>query len=130
MGDLVVRAATRNDLDQILALVGGAGLVTTGVAEHIDGFFVADDRGAIVGSAGLETHDGVALLRSVAVAPALRGQGVGARLVRAALGSARERGIREDVDPRLLSSGEFTSPSCATAVMMAIPLRDDEEVGA
>lgn len=150
MGELSVRTATRADLDQVLALIRGAGLVVTGVAEHIDGFVVADDRGTIVGSAGLEVYDGVGLLRSVAVAPALRGQGLGARLVRAALGAARQRGIRsvtlltetagpffsrlgfhesarERVVPRVLASSEFASPSCATAMVMSMTLRDTEE---
>jgi amino-acid N-acetyltransferase len=133
-------------------LLDDGGLLTAGVAEQMGGFLVADDGASIVGVAGLEVYDGVGLLRSVAVAASLRGYGLGARLVRAALAAARQRGIRnvalltetagpffsrlgfresarERMDPRLLSSSEFTSPSCATALVMSMTLQDGEEAG-
>jgi amino-acid N-acetyltransferase len=46
-----------------------------------------------VGSAGLECYGTVALLRSVAVAPHLRGNRLGERLILAALDLAGEHGI-------------------------------------
>jgi amino-acid N-acetyltransferase len=57
-------------------------------------FFVADDRGRIVGAIGLEAYGAEGLLRSAAVDPAARGAGLGAALVERVLVHARERGVR------------------------------------
>lgn len=54
---------------------------------------VEDDR--VVGCAAIETYDGTALLRSVAVMPHLQGSGVGTALVHAAEALARTTGARE-----------------------------------
>ena len=52
----------------------------------------ADDR--IAGAAALEIHGEYALLRSLVVDTARRGQGVGARLIAAALQEARRRKLK------------------------------------
>nr|NIP60748.1 GNAT family N-acetyltransferase [Gemmatimonadota bacterium]NIR77456.1 GNAT family N-acetyltransferase [Gemmatimonadota bacterium]NIT85980.1 GNAT family N-acetyltransferase [Gemmatimonadota bacterium]NIU29800.1 GNAT family N-acetyltransferase [Gemmatimonadota bacterium]NIU34822.1 GNAT family N-acetyltransferase [Gemmatimonadota bacterium] len=58
------------------------------------GFVVAEAAGRLVGVAGLEVHGRDGVLRSVVVSPDLRGRGVGARLTRWVLDSAREIGLR------------------------------------
>lgn len=87
----MIRRAAPRDLPGVLALLSETKLPTEGVAEHFAGFFVADDGGRIVASAGLELHGQAALLRSLAVAPAARGTGLGAAVLRRALGEAHER---------------------------------------
>lgn len=90
-----LRPAHETDLAQIFALLEASGLPTTGVADSLDGFIVADDAGEIVGVVGLETccRD-YALLRSTAVADAWRGRGVGRQLVERAIAEAELQGFQ------------------------------------
>jgi amino-acid N-acetyltransferase len=87
----MIRPAAPQDLPAVLALLAEANLPTAGVAEHFHSFFVDDDGGRIVASAGLELHGEAALLRSLAVAPDSRGTGRGAALLRRALSEATDR---------------------------------------
>jgi amino-acid N-acetyltransferase len=87
----MIRQAEPEDLPAVLALLVEAELPTAGVAEHIHSFFVVDDGGRITASAGLELHGEAALLRSLAVAPDVRGTGLGAAVLRRALYEAHER---------------------------------------
>ena len=90
-----IEPASPADLPAIEALLSACGLPLDGLREHSGAALVARQDGAVVGSAALELYGGAALLRSVAVAAALRGQGLGRRLARAALRLARERGANE-----------------------------------
>jgi amino-acid N-acetyltransferase len=91
MGARVIRLAEPGDLPAVLGLLGEAKLPTEGVAEHFHSFFVVDDSGRIVASVGLEIHGDAALLRSLAVAPDVRGTGLGAAVLRRALHEAGGR---------------------------------------
>lgn len=88
---LEVRPATSIDLEAARGLVRDAGLPLDGFDEAAS-VFVAERDGAILGVAALEDHtdqNGRALLlRSVAVRPDRRGDGIGAALVHAALRAA------------------------------------------
>lgn len=87
----IVRAE-EEDLADVCSLLEGCGLPVEGLAAHLDTTLVARRDGVrIVGSAALEMHDEAALLRSVAVAPGFRGEGLGRRLVAAALELAGRR---------------------------------------
>jgi amino-acid N-acetyltransferase len=79
-----IAPATPGDLPQILELLERCRLPTAGLAEHLDTTLVARDGDRVVGSAALELYGAAALLRSVAVAPALRPR-------RAALGGVYQR---------------------------------------
>jgi amino-acid N-acetyltransferase len=106
---------------------------------------VASAGGRVVGCAALEVYADSALLRSVAVDETARGQGIGQRLVRAALDLAHERGVRsaylltttaEQFFPRfgfqridrrevpvdVQQSVEFRSACPASAAVMAVQL--------
>jgi amino-acid N-acetyltransferase len=85
----MIRRAELRDLSAVLALLAEAKLPAAGVAEHFRSFFVADEAGWIVASAGIERHGDVALLRSLAVAAGARGTGRGAAVLRRALQEAR-----------------------------------------
>ena len=84
--------AFREDLPGILSLLEESGLPEDGLADHLGTTLVAREGARVVGSAALELHRFVVLLRSVAVAADRRGQGLGRRLAREALALARGRG--------------------------------------
>jgi len=88
----MIRRAEPRDLEAVLALLAEAQLPTAGVVEHFGSFFVVDEGGRIAASAGIERHGDAALLRSLAVAPDLRGAGLGAAVLRRALDEAGRSG--------------------------------------
>jgi arsenite methyltransferase len=92
-----ITEARTPDASSVVALLAAVGLPTVGVAEAIDRFMVARDGGSVVGCVGLELYGETALLRSLAVLPAYRGRGVGARLGHAIVERARTLGAREAV---------------------------------
>ncbi|HEX6549944.1 MAG TPA: arsenic resistance N-acetyltransferase ArsN2 [Gammaproteobacteria bacterium] len=70
------------DKDALNRLLEAENLPTADLtAAVLENFLVAHADDAVVGAAGLEQHGNVALLRSVVVAPLLRGTGLGKRLV-------------------------------------------------
>jgi len=140
-----IAAATSADLPALLELLGQSALPTAGLADHLDTTLVAHEAGHVVGSAALELYGTTALLRSVAVAPGLRGRGLGQELTRHALALARRRKIRtvylltetaggffprfgfraisrDAVDPAVQGSVEFTSACPTSALAMAAEL--------
>jgi amino-acid N-acetyltransferase len=140
-----IEAATAADLPAILALLARSGLPEAGLADHLATALVARAGGAIAGSAALEVYGEAALLRSVAVDAAWRGQGLGQALTRAALDLARRRGVvtvylltetaagffprfgfrpvpRAAVAPAVQQSVEFTSACPASAQALALRL--------
>ena len=93
------RPARADDLPAVAALLEQAGLTRAGLSEQFPGgFAVVDGPQGPCGAAGVElygppgAHEG--LLRSLVVAPAARGQGLGAALVRDRVAWAGARGVR------------------------------------
>jgi amino-acid N-acetyltransferase len=145
MSASIVRAGA-DDLRDVLALLAEVGLPAEGVAEHFGGFLVARFSGRVVGCVGLERHGDVALLRSLAVSPALQGGGLGRRLVTDLLEGAGKGGVRDVVllttaaadyfarrfgfaiverrrfDAALANSPEWHLPRCSSAVCMHLGL--------
>lgn len=140
-----LRSAAPADWPRIAALLQASGLPLDGAEEMVGDFVLAEQAGGLVGCAGLERHGDAALLRSVAARPEARGQGVGRRVVEAALGRARAGGMRRVVlltetaagyfprfgfraAPRteapeaVRDSVEFTSACPDTALMMILDL--------
>ena len=142
---IMIGAARPNDLPGVLALLERSGLPQDGLSEHVATALVARTGDTVVGSAALEVYGQAALLRSVAVDSALRGQGLGQRLTRAALDIAQQLGIgtvylltetagdffprfgfhpidRTAVDLSVQQSVEFTSacPTSAQALVASI----------
>jgi N-acetylglutamate synthase-like GNAT family acetyltransferase len=118
-----VRDAAPADLPAVLALLAEAGLPAHGVAEAFADFVVAEsgDHHRLVGAAGLELHGGHALLRSVVVANATRGTGVGAALVDAALERARRRGCSDVYLLTTTAEGWFPRLGFARIERAAVP---------
>ena len=92
-----MRAARKEDRASVGALLREARLGEDDVDTAFpQGYVVAESGGRISGVAGIERYGPHALLRSVAVAAALRGKGVGEALVHDRLAAA-EAGGAEDV---------------------------------
>jgi amino-acid N-acetyltransferase len=95
-GAAMVRDATREDYGAIRALLVSAGLPV----EDLDTapglrFWVAEESGEIAGAIGLEARGRAGLLRSLAVAPSYRQQGLGSALVEALEREAPADGVAE-----------------------------------
>ena len=90
-----IRRAEAHDLEAISGLLSACGLppddLTTG---HLRFFVVADHDGRIRGVAGLEPMGEQGLVRSLAVSPDFRGQGVAGRLLKEIEAVAREYGVQ------------------------------------
>ena len=127
-------------------LITASGLPLDGLQPHLGSAIVARDADGIVGCAALELYGHDALLRSVAVASARRGGGVGLALTAASIELARrhdvrtlwlltetaadffprfgfERAEREAVPAAVRQSVEFTTACPASATVMRLPLR-------
>ena len=76
------RRRRRTTRPAIAALLREAELPHEDFAGHLAHFLVVRQAGEVVGAVGFELHGRDALLRSLVVAPALRGAGLGGRLVR------------------------------------------------
>lgn len=143
-----IEAAGPADADAVFCLLEQNHLPLEGLENHLATTLVARQGGRIVGSAALELYPDGALLRSVAVAAELQGQGLGHELTDAAIRLGRdlqvpavylltttaerffpkfgfERIERADVPATVRSSIEFTSacPSSAIVMRKALPAR-------
>ena len=139
---IAIESARAADLGSVLDLLRRSQLPTDDIERHLDTTLIARRNGTVVGSAALELYSGGALLRSVAVDAALRGQGLGQQLTHAALALAHDKCVkrvylltttagdffprfgfrpitRADVDPSVQQSVEFTSACPASAMVMA-----------
>jgi amino-acid N-acetyltransferase len=140
--ELLIEPADPADLPAMVGLLKACGLPPQGLADHLASAFVARaDGGAVVGCAALERYADGALLRSVAVAPALRGTGLGRRLAEAALRHAAAERVssiylltetavgffthlgfrvvdRDAVAPGVREAEEFTTLCPSTATVM------------
>jgi amino-acid N-acetyltransferase len=109
-----IRFGHAGDLDDVVVLLGDAGLLPVGVASLLaeGGVFVAVGSGdRVVGCVALEPAGGQVLVRSLAVAEARRGEGVGSRLLVAVLAVVlpdREVWVLTETAEALLGRHGFT----------------------
>ncbi|GMA16122.1 GNAT family N-acetyltransferase [Deinococcus metallilatus] len=145
---MLTRNANPADVRGIEGLLASLGLPVAGVAEHLEGVRVAEQDNNLLGVAGLERHGQVGLLRSLAVVPSARGQGVAARLVSEVLDQARRLELEEvylltttartyfprfgfttasraSAPPALLASREFQDACPQSATLMRLPLKEN-----
>lgn len=143
--DVTIATPRREDLPEIFALLEECNLPKEGLAPHISTTLVARNGIEIVGCSALELYQEFALLRSVAVKPGFRKQGLALRLTRAALDLAKEHQVtnvylltetastffsklgflqvpRSDVPENIKRSIEFTTlcPDTATVMMNSL----------
>ena len=142
---ITIEKARAADADAIDALLAESRLPLDGIRDHRDTTLVARRGGDVVGVAALEVYADGVLLRSVAVAPAAQGQGIGRRLTDSALQLARDRRAphaylltttaeryfpafgferidRADVPASVQASVEFRSACPSSAIVMRTPL--------
>ncbi len=142
-GCLIFRPPSPEHLPALKVLLAQVGLPTEGLAERPTTGILAWDGESLVGSALLERYGDTGLLRSVAVAPAWQGKGVGRHLVGTVLREVRaaqtcrriylltetavpffarlgfRRIGRDQVEPRIRRSAEFAHvcPTSAQAMV-------------
>lgn len=141
--EIVISGARAEDVAVIKQLLAANELPVDGIDDLWKTFIVARDGKDVVGCAGAEAYQFVALLRSLAVASTHRGQGIGRRIVRQLLDRLSSRGIREfylltttaqayfakrgfkpidrdEIHPQLLASSELQGACPDTAVCMRL----------
>ena len=89
----MIRPATEADLPALRSLLVSASLPVVGVVGHLRHFWVLEADGAILGVVGYEAYPPDALLRSLAVAPSVRGRGYGRLLIGHILARVRIDGV-------------------------------------
>lgn len=148
-GETVIRHAAPDDLVAVKGLLDQCELPTEGVKDHITEFLIAETDGETVGVIGLEQYADSGLLRSAAIIPERRGQGLGQTLVERILGEAAARGVetvylltttaeqyfrqfgfekvsRLQVPALVKRSAEFQGACPASAIAMSLSLWEDE----
>ena len=148
MKEFVVHHVIDSDkeLDSLKAFLRSNNLPAEDVSLN-NGLFLAyyNTQEVLVGSGGLEFYNNLALLRSLAVSPELRGQQVGKEIVSQLLEAAKQRGIsevylltqtasfffqkmgfkpvaRENVPDAIQKSSEFITVSPASADVLLLKL--------
>ena len=140
-----LRQAVPADWPAVAALLEANELPLDGAREHLSTYLLAVSNGEVVGCAGAEIHGDIALLRSVAVARGLHGQGIGKVLVDRMIREAQrrniarlylltvsapgyfgtfgfERGRIDQAPPALLASAELQGACPASAALMSLVL--------
>jgi len=92
---IAIEPARAEDVGRVKELLREQHLPLDGLDDHLDTLLVAREDARVVGSVALELYDDGALLRSLAVAPVVQGQGVGRLLTESVVRLARQRGIRD-----------------------------------
>lgn len=88
------RLATAEDEPALRSLLAAASLPIDDLSTGVQEFVLAFSRGSLAGCVGLEARGDAGLLRSFAVVPALRAQGLGAMLLDRVVARALLRGVR------------------------------------
>ncbi|MFH1177546.1 MAG: GNAT family N-acetyltransferase, partial [Acidobacteriota bacterium] len=145
-GPLAIERAGAADAPAIARLIEEAGLPASNIDAANVSFVAARDGARLAGCGGVELYGDTALLRSLAVCPEYRAQGLGRRLGAAMLDEARRAGARqavilthnlqqaatalgfvavarETLPEALRRSWELTADCCGTAICMALELR-------
>jgi amino-acid N-acetyltransferase len=88
-----IERARPADVPAVETLLSAAGLPLEGAADALASGVVARDGEEVVAAAAVERYGDAGLLRSVVVAPARRGTGLGREIVTAAERLARDDGV-------------------------------------
>ena len=83
------------DRASVIELLQSLGLPTEDLPQSLDHFIIAQERGKVVGSVGLEIYGKYALLRSLAVDSSMQGNGLGKLLYKEALSLARANSVSD-----------------------------------
>src|SRR5687768_11326845 len=137
----LTRKALPGDFAAITKLLQEVDLPTSDLSSDLSHFFVVEDNGTVIASAGLEIYDHFGLLRSVAVNNSHRNQSLGTMLVDKLLAYAVDQKLsaiylitttaeeyfakkgfqtvnRKNVPLTVTSSSEFSTTCPSTAIVM------------
>jgi amino-acid N-acetyltransferase len=93
---LTIRQATPGDLPAIQSLLKANALPTEDLtSHHLDDFIVLSQTSRVLGVIGMEREGKEALVRSLAVEPAMHSRGLGGRLLELIESRAREEGVED-----------------------------------
>ena len=129
------------DLPEVLKLLRLVELPIEGVKEHFQNFFIERKDKMTIGCIGIEIYGNLGLLRSVAIHPSFQGKGLGQQMVSKIEEYSAEKGLhkiylltdtaekfflklgyllvsRDEVDPRIKQSIEYTTLCPSSPVMM------------
>jgi amino-acid N-acetyltransferase len=95
MQEIVFSFAEPAEEEAIRKLLIDTDLPAEDFAKHLQHFLVAKRNSTLIGVIGLEPYGEFGLLRSLAVAPPYRGQGLGKELCERMFSYAHELGIKE-----------------------------------
>jgi amino-acid N-acetyltransferase len=95
MEEVIFALAAPDDLPAIRSLLAQCQLPEEDIAAHLGNFVAARADGDLIGVIGLEVCGRAGLLRSLAVAPARRGRGVGRALYDRILAQAHFKRVTE-----------------------------------
>jgi amino-acid N-acetyltransferase len=90
-----IRTGRPEDLPVVTSLLTEAGLPLAGLDPRLGQTLIASQEERVVGCVALEVYGKAALLRSLVVAPGIRGHGLGERLAAEVLDLARREGVRD-----------------------------------
>jgi amino-acid N-acetyltransferase len=122
MTTLALLPARAADLGILQALLESASLPLEGLGDQFpNGYVIARASGELVGAAGLERYANVGLLRSVAVATAARGSGIGRQLVQDRLRAARSSEIQRVFLLTTTAAGYFEKLGFVSAARNQVP---------
>ena len=90
-----IRTASKADLQAIQGILKELALPFEDCDVHIDNFIVAEHAEEVIGIGGVEHYGDVALLRSIAVVKARRGEGLGETLYSEIESRAKSLNVKE-----------------------------------
>ncbi|HEY6952172.1 MAG TPA: arsenic resistance N-acetyltransferase ArsN2 [Bacteroidota bacterium] len=94
---MILRKAEDSDKTAIRTLLESVALPTESIGNGTTTFYLAEEKGNLLGIAGFEFYGDDALLRSVAVPPQIQNKGIGDGIVDSMIVLARERNIKRIV---------------------------------
>jgi amino-acid N-acetyltransferase len=81
--EITIRPADNDNKQAIVSMLASQKLPVEDLADHLNNFWIVEDKGKIIGVVGLELYSPFGLLRSLVVLPDYRNLGIGNVLVRA-----------------------------------------------
>ena len=89
------RAAARDDLPALSAMIASENLPPFFIEEFLDGFLIGERDATMLACGGVESYGDCAVIRSIVVAPETRGLRLGRHIVDLLIGIAHERAAKD-----------------------------------
>lgn len=93
--NMKIRQATDTDLVSVESLLKDNSLPFSDCGEHIDNFFLKEDKNNIIGIGGIEVYGSNGLIRSIVVTQDYRGKGVATEIMQTIKEKALYLGVKK-----------------------------------